>query len=305
VASVPDLVTELLHDKLEDITPELVGADRWSEVEARFAGLVARVDPRGDLRLLERLEALTRTEGQTYFEYIGELVERAVAIPSLLAVKLADRLDNTLDLRIDVEDPIQGVDFFETLFRLLYCNGFTGYEPELPHPLRSPLDGAQRLYQLFKNATLLTIIRRKQSETLRPDVEALFVALARASIKEAQRIALHIFGYHLTDVRAQRDLALETLAYAQTGGIERVTLPTDRWRLDGFFATQFDDSSPEVRKERLAELYVNKELMVEAAIAFVVIFTSFLNEPSYRLAGVTEAGMRPSGWEGSDANSER
>lgn len=292
--STTDLITELLHDKLEDITPELVGEYRWDDVEAEFVDLVEQIDPEEDLRLMDRLRALTRSNDETYFEYIGTLVDQAEAMPSLVAVKLADRLDNTLDMRIDIEDPIQGIDFFETVFQLLYVNNFTGYRPDLPHPLRSPLNGAQRLYQLFKNATLLTIIRRKEAVNLEPQTKRLFEALARASIKEAQRIALHIFGYHMTNLEEQRELLLETMEYVQMGGIDRVTLPTDRWRLDGFFASRFDDSDPAVRKARLDKLYGNKALMIEASLAFVVIFLSFLNEPSFRIMGMTEDGMRPS-----------
>jgi hypothetical protein len=291
--NIPDLVTELLHDVLEDIAPAETEGTQEPSIEAEIEELLHRIDPRGGDRILDRLRALTRKPGETYLEYIGDLLDQAPSIPSLVSIKLADRLDNTLDMRIDIEDPMQGVDFFEALFQVLYVNNYTGYQPAAPHPPPSPLNGAQRLYQLFKNATLLSLVRQKGIAMDDPSARKLFAALARASMKEAQRNALHIFGYHMKDVHQQRELLLETMEYSQFGGIDRVTRPTNQWRLDGFFATQFDDSDPAVRMRRLEEFYKNKALMTEASIAFVVIFLSFLNEPSFRIKGVSEFGIDP------------
>jgi hypothetical protein len=290
---IPDLITELLHDTIEDIAPNCPDGADQPAIEEELRALLRQVDPGDGARILDRLRALSRKPEETYLEYVGTLLDEARAIPSLVSIKLADRLDNTLDMRIDIEDPIQGVDFFETLFQVLYVNNYTGYRPALPHPPPSPLNGAQRLYQLFKNATLLSLVRQKGVAVDDPSARALFEALARASMKEAQRNALHIFGYHMKDVQQQRELLLETMEYSQFGGIDRVTRPTNQWRLDGFFATQFDDSNPVVRRKRLEDFYTNKALMTEASIAFVVIFLSFINEPSFRIKGVSERGIAP------------
>jgi hypothetical protein len=290
---IPDLITELLHDTIEDIPPVQAEGTQPTAIEGEITALLAHIDPSDEAHVLDRLRALSRKPAETYLEYIGTMLDQARTIPSLVPIKLADRLDNTLDMRIDIEDPIQGVDFFETLFQVLYVNNYTGYRPGLPHPPPSPLNGAQRLYQLFKNATLLSLVRQKGVASDDPSAMKLFAALARASMKEAQRNALHIFGYHMKDVRQQRELLLETMEYTQFGGIDRVTRPTDQWRLDGFFATQFDDSDPMVRRQRLEEFYTNKALMTEASIAFVVIFLSFLNESTFRIKGVSERGIDP------------
>jgi len=291
--SILDLMTELLHDKLEDLTPEVLGKERWEESEEQFEEMLRTVDPLDEWYLMERLDWLTRREDETYFRYIGRLLGHANETPSLVAVKLADRLDNTLDMRIDIEDPIEGVDFFATMFQIVFVNSYPGYEPRANHPPPSPLNGAQRLYQLFKNAVLLSLIRQRHLDDFDTGMFELFTGLTLASMKEAQRTVLHIFGFHLTEVAKQRELVLSAMEYVQNGGIERVTLPKDEQPLDGLFVNCFDHSDKTVREQRLRELYADKELMVLASIAFIVIFLSFLDEPTYCIEDLTEEGIRP------------
>jgi len=287
-----DLLTCLLHDKLEDIpvrgTPESTAA----ELEARFVTLLESVDPERKWYLMERLDWLTRRPGQTYYAYIGRLLEHADDVPALVRVKLADRLDNTLDMRIDVDDPIRGVDFFATMFRLMFVNGFKGYDPEVEHPDASPLNGAQRLYQLFKNAVLMSLIRKKLPNLEDSTSKAIFDVLAQASMKEAERIVLHIFAYHDIALPVQRELIMDVMRYAQDGGLQHVTPPEAPHDLDGLFLSCFEDLNPAARKANLEKLYRDKPLMVKGALAFIVIFMSFLDDPSYYVAGIHEGGMQ-------------
>ncbi len=44
---------------------------------------------------------------------------------------------------------------------------------------------------------------------------------------------------------------------------------------------------------KLKELYEEKELMAEAAIAFAAIFTNFLNDRTYTIKGITVEGIQP------------
>ena len=158
-----DLLASLLHDKLEDITPKDLGAARWNELEQRFRQLMLAIDPDGTCQFHRRLELLTRfTTGQTYYNYVGDLLRDSANLPGVIRVKLADRLDNTLDLRIDLQDPLEGVDFFEHVFQTLFVDSYKGFKPKIPHPPQGPLNGARRLYELFKNTLLLTLIRQEQ-----------------------------------------------------------------------------------------------------------------------------------------------
>ncbi len=288
-----DLLTEMLHDKLEDLTPATMGQELFDRTEEEFRELLRDVDPKDEWFLMERLDWLTRREPQTYLQYIGNLLDRSHQTPALVRVKLADRLDNTLDMRIDIEDPIAGVDFFANIFQAMFVNNFPGYHSDLPHPPSSPLNGAQRLYQLFKNAVVLSMMRQKQAGKDDPAAQAMFNALAVASMKEAQRTILHIFAFHEVDVRKQRDLLLDAMGYVQEGGIDHVTHPNGGRMLDGLFLSRFEDSDPTARKARLEALYRDKALMVEGAIAFIVIFLSFLNDPAYFVRGVGEQGIVP------------
>jgi hypothetical protein len=288
-----DVLTAFFHDKLEDITPESIGEARHAELECRFKELLKSIDPIDEWYLMERLDWLTRRETETYYSYIGRLLDNVHRAPSVVAVKLADRLDNTLDMRIALEDPIESLDFFQLLFSILFVNQYRGYKPDTPHPPVAPIRGAQRLYQLFKNAVLLSLVRQRAIDLEQAQAQKLFEALAIASMKEAERTALHIFGYHLTNVQEQRCLVMDVMDYAQAGGTARVTQPTETSVLDGLFKTRFDQTDSKERARTLDELNEDKQLVAQIALVFIVIFQNFLADPSYRVDGVSEAGITP------------
>lgn len=288
-----DLLASLMHDKLEDITPKDLGAARWNELEQRFRQLVTGIDPDGTCQFHRRLELLTRTTtGQTYYGYVGELLRESAGLPGVIRVKLADRLDNTLDLRIDLEDPLEGADFYHHMFQCLYVDSYKGFKPSVPHPPQGPMNGSRRLYELFKNTLLLTLIRQEQAIRGDKTAETLFNAIARASRREAQRIIMHIFSYHLTNRNRQRKILMEAMEYCQTGGIECVSRPAQSRPLDGLFMQKFDHGNHEERQAKLQELYENKPLMAEAAVAFVVLFTNYINDPKFYIKGIYPDGIR-------------
>ncbi|MBI4705723.1 MAG: hypothetical protein HY744_31915 [Deltaproteobacteria bacterium] len=287
-----DLLSILLHDKFEDIRQADHPMSEWSSLEGRFHALLKRIDPTDEWYLMERLALLTRRgEGESYYAYIGRLVERAAITPELVRVKLADRLDNTLDLRIDFRDPLENTDFFAYLFQVLFIPDFRGYQPELR---RSPelLEGGRRLYELFKTTVTLSLVR--QTGVLHEDdwtARRLFEALCVASMKEAQRVLMHIFGHHSRDVLRQRALLVETMDYCLSGGVFSVSAPSAGHRLDGLFLQRFHFLDRELRRRKLDELDRELDLLIEAALAFIVIFMSFLNDPGYFVHGVSARGI--------------
>ena len=288
-----DLLTELLHDFFEDIKPEEFKNLNWLKLDTAFRKFVSTIPSADQWFLMERLQWLTKGPAETYYRYIGRLLNQAQNTPEVVRVKLADRLDNTLDMRIDLEDPLQGVDFFENIFQMLFSKTYKGYKPEMPHFSPSAVNGAQRLYQLSKNIVLMSLVRQKDACKNDPIAQEIFKNLATAGIKEAQRIALHIFGYHEKAIDKMRELMIETMIYVQKGGIDTVTFPTKGARLDGLFMSRFDDPNKRNLKRKLAVLYKDKPLMVEAAIAFIVIFLNFLNDPNYYVHGISEDGIHP------------
>ncbi|MBW2455839.1 MAG: hypothetical protein JRI68_15085 [Deltaproteobacteria bacterium] len=288
-----DLLSVLLHDKYEDVTRADFPPQDWKALEDRFYSLLKRIDPTDEWYLMERLTVLTRRgDNETYYEYIGRLLKRSDQTPELVRVKLADRLDNTLDLRIDFRDPLENVDFFGYLFGALYIPNFSGFRPELPHT-RELMDGGRRMYGLFKTAVTLSLMR--QTGALAEDdkaAHALFQALCVASMKEAERILMHIFGYHRTEVEEQRALLIDTMDYCRRGGVVSITDPSQPHRLDGLFLEQFDFADRELRHRKLNELCRDTDLMIQAAVAFIVIFMSFLDDPDYYVQGVSSEGIR-------------
>ena len=118
-----DLLSALLHDVLEDIDPRNFEKSNWAHMEANLFGILKRLGSRNEQRLTENLLGLTRLSSESYYEYIGRLLDHCDQSTELVEIKLADRLDNTLDMRIDLRDPLDGIDFFETRKTIAPCRG--------------------------------------------------------------------------------------------------------------------------------------------------------------------------------------
>ncbi|MBW1840767.1 MAG: hypothetical protein JRI75_03120 [Deltaproteobacteria bacterium] len=291
--NLSELLTALFHDILEDINSTDFKVQQWKDMEGQLDALLNRLDPEDEGQLVERLLCLTRLEKESYFQYIGRMLEGSDYSPDILHVKLADRLDNTLDMRMDLRDPLEGIDFYQNIFQLMFVNSYRGYEPEAGHPPPAPLNGARRLYQLFKNAVLLSLIRQHGNISMDKPSEILFDSICEASLNEAKRTLIHILGYHLGDVAGQRTLLLEAMDYCYSGGTDLATRPDEGHLMDGLFSTYFGSVSSAVRNKKLDTLYQNKPLMTQASIAFIVIFLSFLNDPAYYVKGISSEGIAP------------
>ena len=287
-----NLLTQLFHDVLEDVKPVQFEVQKWKSMEAQLYNLMERIGPPDESKLTANLLCLTRVEGETYYHYIGRLLDKARNSPALVAVKLADRLDNTLDMRIDLEDALTRIDFFETIFQVLFVANYPGYQPKLEHAPATAINGARRLYQLFKNAVLLSLIRQHTPTKDQRTVKTLFDAVSEASLKEAQRTLIHLISYHIKDLNDQRSLVLEAMQYCYSGRSDLVTRPGGSRLLDGFFSTYFRHTSSKIRNKQLDVLYQNKPLMLEASVAFLVIFLSFLNDETYYIKGISARGIR-------------
>jgi len=289
-----DLLSLLFHDILEDIKPGDYEFQQWKSTEDQLYRLLGRMENEDESRLVTRLMSLTRVESESYYQYIGRLLDSTQNFPEIVQIKLADRLDNTLDMRIDLEDPLAGVDFFETVFQIMFVNNFPGYKPKMEHAPATAINGARRLYQLFKNAVLLSLIRQQVPATARREVRILFDALSEAGLKEAQRTLIHLISYHVKDLHTLRSLVLEAMQYCYSGRSELVTMPDGSQLLDGLFSTYFGNTAKKSRHQQLDILYHNKPLMLEVSVAFIVIFLSFLNDQDFYIRGISAEGIEPS-----------
>jgi len=288
-----DLLTLLFHDILEDIRPVDYDFQQWQSVEAQLYDLLGRMDSDDEARLMTSLISLTRFEDESYYQCVGRLLDNLQSFPEIVQVKLADRLDNTLDMRIDLEDPLARIDFFETVFQIMFVNNYPGYKPKMDHSPATAINGARRLYQLFKNAVLLSLIRQKVPAAGRREVRILFDAVSEAGLKEAQRTLIHLISYHVKELHTQRSLVLEAMQYCYSGRSDLVTMPDGNQLLDGLFSTYFGNKAKKTRRQQLDILYQNKSLMLEASIAFIVIFLSFLNDENFYIRGISAEGIEP------------
>ncbi len=286
-----NILTELLHDKFEDIEESNYPPDVWQQLEKEFNELIQRIESETKWFLMQRLKWLTREKNELYYCYIGRLLDEAPETPEVVYEKLADRLDNTLDLRVVRRDPLSNINFYETVFQYLFISNTPEPGPPKKHPAASLLNGAYRLYQLFKNAVLLSLIRQKNVQTTDQAFNTLFQEVANASIQEAQRIIIHIFQYHSEKIGSKRQLILDAMEYCYSERIQTVTPQIQGQPLDGFFKGFFDHADPGERKKQLSALYENKLLMVEAGFAFIAIFQSFLINPAFYIRGINQNGL--------------
>ena len=82
------------------------------------------------------------------------------------------------------------------------------------------------------------------------------------------------------------------MQYCYSGRSDLVTKPDGSQLLDGLFSTYFKHTSSKIRNKQLDVLYQDKPLMLEASVAFLVIFLSFLNDETYYIKGISARGIR-------------
>ena len=126
-----DLLGALLHDKEEDLTREELGEAEWDRLQTEFARVLEKVDSNHRWFLGERIALLWRQSSQSYFEYLGVVLAKVRTMPDLLRCKLADRLDNTMDIAVQ-RTPTDQNAFFELAFSMMFL---PGYQP-------TPIEGA-------------------------------------------------------------------------------------------------------------------------------------------------------------------
>ncbi len=291
--SVLDLLGGLLHDVEEDLSPENMDPDRWKRLQDTLRTTRETIDIHHQWFLGERMALYRREPFQPYSVYLGNLLDAAPDNkPDLLHVKLADRLDNTLDTQLYLPN-ISNYNFYRFVFDLLFVPEFPGVKIDEYHFIPAAKQGVKLLSQLFKNTIFLSLIRQDNLEHLTPITHRLFNGLAVASIREAQWIALELFSSDIIDIKRQRELLLATMEYTHSGGVSAIRPFTDENLLDGTYIENFALVSSRERKEKLAELFLAKDQLTEIIIAFIATFSAFLNDPEFYIKGIGRKGIQP------------
>ncbi len=293
--SLLDMMGALLHDVEEDLNPENMGRDRWNKLQETLRSTKDTIDIHHQWFLGERMALYRREAHQPYSVYLGNLLDAAPDNKAdLLHVKLADRLDNTLDTQLYLPN-ISNYNFYRFVFDLLFVPDFPGVKINEYHFVPASKQGVKLLSQLFKNTIFLSLIRQDGLEHLTPTTHRLFNGLAVASIREAQWIALELFSSDYININRQRELMLATMEYTFNGGVNAIRPFSDDNLLDGTYVENFAVASSKQRKEKMAELFLAKDQLTEVIVAFIATFSAFLNLPDFYIEGIGRTGIKPIG----------
>jgi len=288
--TILDLLSALLHDKDEDLRVEDIGPEEAARLQKAFDAMRQKIDQDEQWFLGERMALLTRKPGQSYYAYLGNIVAKARQMADLLHTKLADRLDNTFDIAVQGRGG-QEKAFFETAFGVLFLPQYNVPSPEFALPPDEEMC-VLLLSQLFKNAVFMSVLRMEGLDNLDEATERLFMALADVSRTKAQWVAMEAFRIFLKDGAARYRVLEETMKYCRDGGISAVTSRERGRALDGTFLERFAVADDAVRRQALAEVYRDRELLARLMVLFVAIFTCFINDSEYYIRGIDPAGLR-------------
>jgi hypothetical protein len=288
-----DLLGALLHDKEEDLTREELGDAEWDRSQAEFARVLEKIDSDHRWFLGERIALLWRQSSQSYFEYLGVVLSKVPTMPDLIRCKLADRLDNTLDIAVQ-RTPTEQNAFFELAFGMLFL---PGYSPLQADGVVVPdVDACVLLLsQLFKNVVLMSMLREQHLDRLDDTTARLFRALAAISSEQAQWAVAALLSSPAMTWEARRDLLRQMMDYCAEGGMAAIHNKDKGGVLDGSFLEHFAHHDDGVRKRHIQTLYADQPFFIRLLVLYIGMFTNFLADPSYYLRGIDRGGLHPVG----------
>ena len=286
-----DLLGAFLHDKEEDLTREELGQVEWDRVQSEFTRVLEKIDSNHRWFLGERIGLLWRQSSQSYYDYVGTVLTKVRTMPDLLRCKLADRLDNTMDIAVQ-RTPTEQNAYFELAFSMLFL---PGYQPV-------PNDGAVvpdveacvlLISQLFKNVVLMSMLRQQELDHLDDTTARLFRALATTSSEQAQWVVAGLLSSLEIGWQERRSLLREMMDYCSSGGMAAIHRKDKGGLLDGSFLEHFANPDDRTRKKQIESLYNDKPLFIRVLVLYIGMFTSFLADSHYYLHGIDRTGLHP------------
>ncbi|MBI5532682.1 MAG: hypothetical protein HY898_08215 [Deltaproteobacteria bacterium] len=286
-----DVLGALAHDKEEDLIEEELGTERFHSMETRWEKLMAGLDEDTRTRLSQLLHLLSNRTAGTYQKYLVQVLDEARAHPELLHVKLCDRMDNTFDVHLQ-HPGVTNFNFYRAVFDILFMPRFQGINMGRFHFMPEAREGVMLLSQLFKDTIFLALLRKHGLDRLDSTTEKLFVGLAVSGIREAQWLALELFTACFPEVKKQRELLLSVMEYCVGGGVEAVRTTEAGGILDGMFVASFQAAMTGQQKKMLRSLFENRDQLAKMVLTFIVLFGSFINDPTYTIDGIDREGIR-------------
>lgn len=279
-----NLLVALLHDRDEDLTEDRIGPARWKAMQRELKLLDDMLDSETRMAIEERVTLLTRHEDQPYPTYLTEMMAQGDMV-DLIRVKMADRLDNTLDIGVRRHGvPDQGV--FGVVFDTLFLPGYEGLRPPYRYVPMLKAEGVQVLANLFKNAQFISLFRFAGYTASGPTAQ-LCDALTLASLRIAKFLVQDAFVS--LDVHEQRRAVHVVKDYCMQGGLDAVRKADGDESLDGLFLDQYGDK--EGRKNRLKEIFDNRPLLARVGLVFLAVFSNFYNNPHFYIEGIDADGI--------------
>lgn len=309
---IVDILGALLHDKLEDIDEAKLSDAHRERFNSEYEKMIEEIGAVNEWYLHERLALLTRIakgeeeqlyktnptaaeeKARNYNKYISRILDNSESMPNLLHIKLADRLDNTLDTHLQ-RPGVSRYNFYRTVFDILFVPAYKGVQINEYHFLPAPEEGRQLLAQLFKNVLLLSMLRQSNKDKVDETSKILFDAVAVASIREAQWIGLELLHAHIKDPADQRKLLNELREYSISGGVTEIRRDDPTALLDGIILTKYAINDKKVRNRSLDEIYDDKRALASIVIAFIATFACFLNDDDFFIKGIDRTGIHDVG----------
>jgi hypothetical protein len=255
--------------------------------------VLEKIDSNHRWFLGERIALLWRQSSQSYYEYLGTVLSKVHTMPDLLRCKLADRLDNTMDIAVQ-RTPTDENAFFELAFGMLFL---PRYQPSHSDGVVVPdVDACVLLLsQLFKNVVLMSMLREQHLDRLDDTTARLFRTLAASSSEQAQWAVTALLASPAIDAHARRSLLREMMDYCAGGGMAAIHTRDKGGLLDGSFLEHFGTPDDKVRKQQIQMLYANQPLFIRLLVLYIGMFTSFLVDPGYYLRGIDRSGLHAIG----------
>lgn len=287
-----DLLGAFLHDRDEDLKREQLAPERWGQLQQRLERLLGTINSEVQWFLGERIAILSRKHDQTYFDYLKEILQHARVMPDLIRIKLADKLDSTYDIQVP-PSRFERLDFYRVIFDALFVPGYRGLGEHQDYFLVGEREAVLLLSTLAKNALFLSLLRTSRLDKGDPTIERLFESLAIASIRQARWVVLELFASSIPSTEEQRRLLKDVLAYRDEGAIAVVTAGDRGHHLDGTLLERFFLANALERKEKMRALYADRALFTKVVIAMLVVFSCFVTDDRFTIAGIDASGIRP------------
>jgi hypothetical protein len=221
------------------------------------------------------------------------VLSKARTMPDLLRCKLADRLDNTMDIAVQ-RTPTERNAFFELAFRMMFLSGYQPVEDD--GGIAPDVEACVLLVsQLFKNIVLMSMARQQHLDTLDQTTTRLFHALASTSSEQAQWVVAVLLSSPTLSCDERRTLLREMMDYCASGGMAAVHRKDKGGLLDGSFLEHFAHPDDKIRKQQIESLYGDRNQFIRLLILYIGMFSSFLSDPGYYLHGIDRTGLHPVG----------